>query len=1132
MRPPLLPNEAARLAALHGYQVLDTAAEHSFDDITLLASQICGVPIALISFVDRDRQWFKAKTGLSVEETARDLAFCAHAITQTDVFVVSDTLSDKRFVSNPLVTGEPRIRFYAGAPLVTDEGHALGTLCVIDRVPRELTASQREALQTLSRQVMLLLELRRNGAALARSNEALARDLDGRRRVEEALRESEARYRVVTETASDAIITIDETSTMLFVNAAAEKIFGHPLDELKGASLSMLMPDYLRHVHRAGMRRYVETGQRHVSWEAVEVPGLHRDGHEIPLEISFGEFKRDGARFFTGIIRDVTERKRAEEAIHKSEEYRNLFRHANDAIMIFEPESEVVIDVNDRACEIYGIPREEFIGRSIRAMSQDAARGERQLEHLLQEGKYQEFESVQYRADGTPIHFLINASVIEFQGRRAVLTINRDVTEQKRAAEALRESEAQFRLLVEGAQDYAIFMLDPQGHVVSWNAGAEHIKGYSADEIVGQPHSVFYTAEDVERGLPGAGLEVTAREGRWDDEGWRVRKDGTRFWANVFITALRDEGGKLIGFSKLTRDFTERKRVQERLRRSEERFRTLTENAPIGIYRTTPDGRVLVANPTLLRLLGFGSLEELAAFNLERDGIGAHHRREEFKALVESAGEVGGYETVWTRRDGSKVNVRENAKAIRDAQGRTLYYEGTVEDITERTRAEERAYYLAYYDPLTDLPNRRLFEERLTQSVAAAESQGQMLAVVALSLDRFKVVNDTLGHSAGDRLLRGVAERLVGAVRANNTVARFGGDEFSVLLPEMERAEDVAEVVRRIQSALKAPFDIEGQELFVTASAGVGLYPHDGGDAQSLLKNAGAALYRSKQVGGNTFQFYAAEMNDRAFKRLSLEGAMRRALEREEFVLHYQPQVTIDTGHIIGTEALVRWQHPEMGLVPPAEFIPLAEETGLIEQLGEWVLRRALAQTKAWQGQGFPTLMVSVNLSPRQFRRAALIGNIGALLRETKFDPACLELELTEGTIMEDVEGAIGTLRELKGMGIKLSVDDFGSGYSSLSYLKHLPIDILKIDRSFVRDMAADPQDAAIVMAIITLAHSLKLKVKAEGVETEEQLRFLRLLRCDEMQGYLFSKPLPADAFERLLMATNPRLERYEESTS
>ncbi|HYJ45156.1 MAG TPA: EAL domain-containing protein, partial [Pyrinomonadaceae bacterium] len=430
----------------------------------------------------------------------------------------------------------------------------------------------------------------------------------------------------------------------------------------------------------------------------------------------------------------------------------------------------------------------------------------------------------------------------------------------------------------------------------------------------------------------------------------------------------------------------------------------------------------------------------------------------------------------------------------------------------------EKIHYLAYHDTLTGLPNRVSFEERLSEALTRGESSQQPLAVMFLSLDRFKKFNDTLGHIIGDQLLRSVAERLSATLSEGDALARFASDEFAFLLTRVRTADDAAEVAQNFQKVLDAPFMVDGQELYVTASIGIGLYPHDATDALDLLKNAGAALYRAKQQGGSNFQFYTADMNERALKRLSLENKLRWALERNEFKVYYQPQVSVDSGQIVGMEALVRWQHPEIGLISPSEFIPLAEDTGLIAPIGEWVLRTACAQTKSWHDFGFTSLHVAVNLSPRQFQQPDLLLMIARILRETELKPDCLELEVTESSVMKNTESAINTLRELKAMGIKISIDDFGSGYSSLSYLKNLPIDVLKIDQSFVRDMSTDPNDAAIVMAIVQLAHSLKLKVTAEGVENEDQLRFLRLLRCDEMQGFLFCKPIPVEGFEQLLL--------------
>jgi len=479
--------------------------------------------------------------------------------------------------------------------------------------------------------------------------------------------------------------------------------------------------------------------------------------------------------------------------------------------------------------------------------------------------------------------------------------------------------------------------------------------------------------------------------------------------------------------------------------------------------------------------------------------------------------------------EGSEKTVHQQAEISFDQNGKPLQMTGTVQDITDRKKAEEQIRTLAYYDTLTELPNRIMFKEHLSKALARARRRNTLVATLILDLDRFKRINDTLGHSVGDQLLREVARRLITCVRREDAlsrnnyddiganIARLGGDEFAIMLTDLESVQAAAKVARRTLETLCAPISLEAQEVFATASIGITIFPFDGDDVDTLLKNSDTAMYHAKSEGRNNYQYYTKSMNASAFENLALENSLRRALDRGEFELYYQPQVNIDSGEIVGVEALIRWQHPEMGTISPVQFIPLALETGLIVPMDEWGLRTACHQAKAWQDAGLRPLRVSVNLSSHQFRQRQLSQTIARILNETRLDPQYLDVELTESTIMQNPEDAVKTLHELKEMGTKISVDDFGTGYSSLSYLKRFPLDTLKIDRTFIKDITTDPDDEALTRAILAMSNSLKLKVIAEGVETKAQYEFLRANGCDEFQGYLFSRPVPAREISEML---------------
>src|SRR5215813_11693073 len=540
-------------------------------------------------------------------------------------------------------------------------------------------------------------------------------------------------------------------------------------------------------------------------------------------------------------------------------------------------------------------------------------------------------------------------------------------------------------------------------------------------------------------------------------------------------------------------------------------LRHLVAKNLVAIVFTDLAGTILNADDSFLNLLGY-TADDLPR-SIHDLTSSEHHRLDEeaFEKLM-AFGACAPFEKDFVKQDGTPVPVLFGA-VLHEEEIACL-----VVDISQNKQTQEKLNHLAYHDALTDLPNQVLFKDRLKQAIALSRRNDQVQAVMLLNLDRFKTINDSLGYTAGDRLLQSVAQRLTSCVRESDTVARFGGDEFAVLLTHIPRAQDAANVARAIKQALDQAFLFEDQEIFVSSSIGISMYPHDGRDTAGLLKTAGVALERAKVQGGDKFHFYTAGGTTRALKQLVLESNLRPGLERAEFVVQYQPQVDVRGFQLVGMEALVRWQHPSLGVLYPSEFVSLAEESGLIIALGDFVMRTSCAQNKTWQDRGLMPMRLSVNFSARQFQQSTFIEDVGRILKDTNLDPRWLELELTESSIMRDPEEAIEKLHELKLMGIKVAIDDFGTGYSSLNYLKRFPIDTLKIDKSFVSDVCKDPHDTAIVRAIINLGHALDLTVIAEGVETKEQLQYLSALECDVLQGFLFSKALSAAAFEELLV--------------
>lgn len=701
-----------------------------------------------------------------------------------------------------------------------------------------------------------------------------------------------------------------------------------------------------------------------------------------------------------------------------------------------------------------------------------------------------------------------------------------DIDQRKKIEHTLKRDEDLYRNLCEMSPDAILVNLN--NRIVYANQSAQRLLGSTnAEPILGRspfdfifPEYQSLVAARIQR-LLNLNNDNPLVEQRWK------RIDGSAVDVEVAASPVMWDHQRAV--QVLLRDITERKQAEEALRESEERLNLALKAAGLGTWYWDVAEDRIVWDDQMCLLSGL----EPGTIPQGYQGFLAILHEEDRPRVEQDVSQTftmeAPYETRFRVRwpDGSLHYLHTRGKLYRDHAGNPQRLTGVSWDVTEKELAESRLrekeehlYFLAHHDVLTSLPNRRLLQDRMQHALAKARRSGGQAALIYFDLDRFKTINDSLGHTIGDRVLKEIASRLARQVREVDTVARLGGDEFVVILEQVEEAEKVATLAQKLLLELTREIVVEGHRLYVTASAGISLFPTDSVDSEGLMKNAETAMYRAKERGKNTCQYFTPDMNARAWELLQLESGLRQALEHQQLVLHYQPQVDLTTGELIGVEALVRWEHPERGMVPPGDFIPLAEETGLIVPIGEWVLRTACAQSRAWRQAGFSPVRMAVNISPRQFRQSDLIARVDEILRETGLEPSALELEVTEGMIMNDVEAAIAIMEEFRKMGVLLAIDDFGTGYSSLGYLKRFPIAGLKIDRSFVRDLPGDANDAQIAASVIALAHNMNLRVVAEGIETADQLSFLRDKGCEHGQGYFFSPPCAAEELaSRFLVA-------------
>lgn len=685
----------------------------------------------------------------------------------------------------------------------------------------------------------------------------------------------------------------------------------------------------------------------------------------------------------------------------------------------------------------------------------------------------------------------------------------------------LQKNEEQTSAIVENVAD-GIVTLNEHQIITQFSPAAERLFGYRADEMIGKTVGILMP-EPIRSQHPTHVARMARREGKWRREKSLetvgLRRDGSEFPIEISISMTKTREHTL--FVAAIRDITERKQIEIRLSLT----KRVIECASEAIMITDVEAKITDVNPAYEQISGYSREEVLGKTpSITKSG---RHPPAFYQAMWQEIHKNGGWSgEIWDRRKSGEIFPKWlSISAIRDTEGKINHYVGLFRDISQQKETEEKLERLAFFDPLTQLPNRELFRDRLNREIIQARRLGIQSALFFIDLDHFKHVNDTLGHDRGDGLLVQVAERITNCLRASDTVCRLGGDEFTVILSGLKKNEDAGLIARSIIAQLQAVFHLEDQEVFVGASIGIALLPENGDDYETLTKRADVAMYRAKEAGRGVYKFFTPDMDRKNAIRLALEKDLRHAIDKGHLTVFYQPKILVENDTIHGMEALVRWIHPEKGIISPADFIPLAEETGLIVPLGEWVLKESCRQLKQWWDEGLPHARVAVNLSARQFQAANLLTMIQQTLEETGLPPEGLELEITESIAMQEVEKAIETMNGLRALGCYISIDDFGTGYSSLSLLKKFPLHALKIDQSFVRDLTMDSDDAAIVASIISMARTMKLWVVAEGVETIEQVKFLKENGCHEMQGYFYSKPVPAPEFKKLLEKA-PHLEK------
>jgi|GEM_PF-408396 len=943
-------------------------------------------------------------------------------------------------------------------------------------------------------------------------------DITEIRAMETALALEKERLQITLQSIGDAVIATDNNGILTLMNAVAQKLTGWNESDAIGLPLNQIfniVSDCTGEPAENPVDKVLRTG------ETVELANhtsiISRNGDRCSIADSCAPI-RDKYGLMVGVVlvfRDVSEQYEAQRKIRDAElRYHTLFDESPNGVCLIDTETGLPVEFNGNAHSMLGYSRDEFAILPVYTHHQDSSvkNSTLQLWDDLPIGEQGSLDSCMIDKAGNKHDVHISLRMIEIGGRKLCSSITLDTTWQKQAEKELSQSERRFRSLVQNSSD-VIWILDENGTILYSSSSVDRIMGYSIENVM-YTNAFIYLEPKYQEILIGKfkyGLEHPGEEIFW--EARACKQDSSYIWIEGIGRNMLDDTnirGVVINFS----DITERKTQQ-----AVERMQNTAVNAASDqIVITDTEGCITFVNRSFESETGYSAAEVLG----RKPSIlsSGRHDVSFYQNIWQTikAGHIWSGEVVNKRKDRTLYVDDMNITPVKNDLGIIECFIAIKRNVTDRKSYEEQLDHLAHHDNLTGLPNRLMFNDKLNHSLKIAHTSQKQLAVLFIDLDRFKNINDTLGHNLGDALLKESAERFRNSLRESDILARMGGDEFTVIVNDIRSQQDVFRVAERIQKELSRAFVLENHEVIISASIGISIYPDSGTDSRTLIMNADTAMYRAKEQGRNNCLLYSETMNTRAMERLKLEYGLRGALDRGEFVLHYQPRIDVRSGELIGAEALLRWNQPDAGLVSPADFIPMAEETGLIVQIGEWVILEAAKQNQDWQNAGLPPICISVNVSPRQFQQTdILLAAFQSIIDNTGMTMSLLEVEITEGALMDHPDEAIKALEKLKDMGLRISIDDFGTGYSSLSYLKRFPIDAVKIDRSFIKDVHINPEDASICCAIMAMAHNLGMSVVAEGVETTEQYEYMKTIECDEIQGYLTGKPVPADQFESIL---------------